>query len=266
MARWLRGVLILAAAGMIPACGSKGDTFTLNVLPVPTSGTILYIGPGTPPVLINVSPSAPNVILSAIGLKNLQPLETLKGLDYRPASGELFAFGSSKMLYRIDPQTGECTAIGPFIADAIGASFGLDVDPVDGRIRLLGDTNENLSLDPNGGPPGIDPALAYGTAQDPNIVACAYIHGGAILYAIDSTLDILVTVAPGTGMLTSVGPLGLDVSGAAGFDITAANIAYAALEVGGVTSLYMVNLGTGQAILQGTLGTGGPVQGFTLVP
>jgi len=270
MRPWLRGALVLAAVGMIPACGSKGDTFTLNVLPVPTTGTILYVGPNN--VLINVSPAAPDVILSAIGLKNIGG-DTIVGIDYRASDHQLFGFGRpSKTLYSIDPQTGECSPIGPFIATAIGTSFGLDVDPATGRIRLLGDTNENLTLDPNGGPESVDTSLAFAGAdsnvgKDPNIVACAYVNGGGTLYAIDSTLDILVTVSPvATGTLNTVGALGIDVSSAAGFDINAINQGYAALEVGGVTSLYLIDLGTGAPSLQGVLGTGGPIRGFTLVP
>jgi len=257
--------MVLAAVGLIPACG-RGTTFTLFVLPVPRTGTILYVGAGN--VLINVSPATPNVIISAIGLKIS---DNILGIDYRASNGQLFGFGSSKTLYRIDPQTGECTATGPFIAAAIGTAFGLDVDPATGRLRLLGDTNENLTLDPNGGPESGDTNLACALAdanagQNPNIVACAYINSGATLYAIDSTLDVLVTVSPAAGTLNTVGALGINVSSAAGFDITAANIAYAALEVGGVTSLYTINLGTGLPSLQGVLGTGRPIQGFTLVP
>ncbi|HXU11398.1 MAG TPA: DUF4394 domain-containing protein, partial [Candidatus Binatia bacterium] len=142
MKPWLRGALVLAAAGMIPACGSSGDTFILNVLPVPTTGTILYVGPGN--VLINVEPVPPNVILSAIGLKDLVNGEIIRGIDYRAATGELFGFGSSNRLYRIDPQTGNCTVIGPLSVAAVGTNFGMDVDPIGNRIRLLADTNENF--------------------------------------------------------------------------------------------------------------------------
>src|SRR6185436_18831770 len=124
------------------------------------------------------------------------------------------------------------------------------VDPVGGRIRILGDTNENFTLDPNGGAESVDPPLAFAAAdpnvgQNPNIVACAYNSAG-VLFAIDSTLDILVSVAPATGFLTTVvGGLGVNVSSAAGFDINAINQAYAALEVAGVTGLYTVNVGAG---------------------
>lgn len=267
MTRWLRGILVLAAAGMIPACGSSGDTFILNVLPVPTSGTILYVATGN--VLINVSPAQPNVILSAIGLKDLQVGEVLRGIDYR-AGGELLGFGSSNRLYRIDPQTGNCAVVEPLSVAAVGTAFGVDVDPVGGRIRMLADTNENFTLDPNGGAESIDAALAFAAldpnvGQNPNIVACAFNSAG-VLFAIDSTLDLLVSVSPAAGTLTTIGNLGVNVSSAAGFDITAANLAYAALEVAGVTGFYTVNVGTGAVSFQQVLGTGGPVFGFTLVP
>src|SRR5262245_23766842 len=109
----LRVALVLAAAVTIPACGS-GDTFVLHVLPVPTSGTILYVGPGN--VLINVSPAKANEIVSAIGLKNLQPSEDLLALDYDSVTGTLYGLGNSKRLYQIDPQTGDCSQVGPVVA------------------------------------------------------------------------------------------------------------------------------------------------------
>jgi hypothetical protein len=267
MARWLRGILILTAAGMIPACGSSGDTFVLTVLPVPTTGTILYVGPQN--VLINVARVDPTVILSAIGLKDLVPGEVIRGIDYR-ADGELFGFGSSNRLYRIDPQTGNCTPIGPLSLAAVGTNFGVDVEPGSNRIRILGDTTENFTLDPNGGAEATNTSLDFAAAdpnfgQTPNVVACAYRSSGA-LFAIDSTLDILVSVSPTLGTLTTIGSLSINVSAAAGFDITAANDAYAALEVAGVTGLYTVTVGTGAVAPVGTLGTGGPIFGFTLVP
>jgi len=260
--RWL---LALAAAVLIPACGSKGDTFVLNVLPVPTTGTILYVGPGN--VLINVTPAQPNVILSAIGLKSLQPGENILAVDYQASTKDLFAIGSSSRLYRIDPQTGECSDVSSFPFKA-GTDFGMDVDPVANRIRVLTNADENFTLDPLGGPESVDGAL---NPANPNLVACAYTNnfagaGSTVLYAIDSVSDTLVTVSPAAGTVAAVGALGVDTSAAAGFDITAANLAYAALEVGGVTGLYTVNLATGAATLVGTLGTGGPIRGFTLVP
>src|SRR5688572_24043091 len=125
MTTWMRGVLTLAAAALIPACGSDGDSFVLNVLPVPTTGTILYVGPNN--VLINVSPASADVIISAIGLKNLSG--NIVALDYHPTTGALYGLGSAEQLYQIDPQTGECSAVGPLIVAMTGTDFGMDVDP-----------------------------------------------------------------------------------------------------------------------------------------
>lgn len=258
---WWRGILALAAAVLVPACGSSGDTFVLNVLPVPTTGTILYVGPGN--VLINVGPASPNVILSAIGLKSLQGGENILAIDYQASTKELFAIGSASRLYRIDPQTGECSLVSGFAFTA-GTDFGMDVDPVADRIRVLSNADENFTLDPLGGPPTVEGTL---NPANPNIVACAYANNvPTTLFAIDSVSDMLVTVSPASGTVAAVGALGVDTSNSAGFDITAANLGYAALEVAGVTGLYMINLATGAATLQGTLGTGGPIRGFTLVP
>ncbi len=127
-----------------------------------------------------------------------------------------------------------------------------------------------------------DTVLAYaagdpGFGMNPSVVHVAYTNNqaGAVsttLYGIDSTRDVLVTVgglngtpSPNGGQLFSVGPLGADVSTLGGFDIQpATNSAYAALNVGGISRLFAINLSTGFASLVGTIGTGSNVDGLTV--
>src|SRR5215831_11390313 len=224
----MRWILALVAAAILPAGGS-GTTFVLHVLPVPTSGTILYAGPSN--VLINVSPAQPNVILSAIGFKGLQPAENIVALAYHPTTSDLFALGSSHRLYRVDPQSGDCTQVGGVITLMTGTAFGMDVNPSANQIRVVGEANENFRLDLFGAPGIADTNLAYAAADinfgtDPVVVACAY-NPTQTLYGIDSNLDILVIQNPAnSGMLTTVGPLGVNTSMATGLDITAAGLAY----------------------------------------
>jgi hypothetical protein len=96
------------------------------------------------------------------------------------------------------------------------------------------------------------------------------------LYGIDSNLNTLVRIgdvdgtpnSPNTGLLTTVGPLGVDTNNFVGFDITANNIAFAALQLtnSSASHLYAINLATGQATDQGQIIGGVRVVDITTEP
>jgi len=273
----LRLLLAFVVAILVPACGGSGDTFIIPAASGPGSGSILFVSSNN--VLINVSATQPAVIISAVGLTNLPgATENIVGIDYRPATGELYGISSFNQLYRIFPLTGACVPVGPIGGLGLsGASFGIDFNPVVDRLRVVSEANQNMRINSTNAAVTVDTALTYAVADpnfgaDPNVVAAAYTNNfaGALsttLYGIDSTLDILVLQnPPNNGTLTTVGALGVDVSDFAGFDINASGTAYAALEVAGVTGLYTINLTSGAATLVGTLGTGGQTRGMTAVP
>jgi hypothetical protein len=78
------------------------------------------------------------------------------------------------------------------------------------------------------------------------------------LYGIDSTSDSLyIQNPPNNGTQILVGALGVNATSIVGFDISwPGNVGYAALNVGGVSSLYSINLSTGAASLVGAIGSG----------
>jgi hypothetical protein len=83
------------------------------------------------------------------------------------------------------------------------------------------------------------------------------------LYGIDSNTDALVRVgdvngtpnSPNTGLLTTIGPLGVNTNNFVGLDITRNNVAFAALQPtnSSVSDLYAINLATGAATDQGQI-------------
>lgn len=79
-----------------------------------------------------------------------------------------------------------------------------------------------------------------------------------VLYGIDATRDVLVTQnPPNNGTLNTVGSLGVNASGIAGFDIAGCdNEGFVALTPAGetVAKLYKVNLATGAVRLVGSIG------------
>jgi hypothetical protein len=137
------------------------------------------------------------------------------------------------------------------------------------RIRVVGDADQNMRLNPSDGTlTALDVALTYSGGDpnlgaNPSVVASAYSNNfvaavTTTLYGIDSSLDILVIQnPPNAGILNTVGPLGVDTSDLAGLDLSAReNAAFAVLTVGGTSRLYRIDLLTGTAGLVGPIGDG----------
>jgi len=220
--------------------------------------------------LIRFDTATPTTVITIGTISGLQSGENILGIDFRPATGQLYALGSMSRLYVINTATGAATGVGSgaaFTPTLSGTDFGFDFNPTVDRIRVVSDTDQNLRLNPEtGGVAATDTPLAYAAgdpnaAANPNATGSAYTNNfnGATtttLYNIDSNLDILVTQnPPNNGTLNTVGALGVNTSGVNGFDFTnSTNTAFAALTVGGVSQLYTINLTTGAATLVGSIG------------
>lgn len=213
-------------------------------------------------VLVRFNTSTPGTLTTIGPVTNLQSGENILGIDFRPATGELYALGSTSRLYTINKATGAATQVGTAGAFTLsGTDFGFDFNPVVDRIRIVSNTGQNLRVNPNDGTlSATDTPLNPGT---PLVVAAAYTNNFAgttstTLYDIDSGSDSLfIQNPPNNGTLNLVGPLGINVTNEAGFDITAgSNNALAALQLNGATSsgLYRINLTTGAATLIGPIG------------
>jgi hypothetical protein len=223
------------------------------------------------------------------------------GIDYRVARGVLYALASSGRLYTLDTATGVLKAVGeaPSAVPLAGSLFGFDFNPVADRIRVVSDSGQNLRLHPDTGAAvdgnptlaGVqgDAPLAY-AAGDPNagqpaaLVAAAYTYNKkddkrTTNFAIDRRLGILVmqgsaegvapVVSPNTGLLSTVGPLGLGELTDAAFDIAdLSGAAFAAVRTVGQprTRLHLVDLATGRAQFIGTVGDGAPLLGMAVEP
>jgi hypothetical protein len=143
---------------------------------------------------------------------------------------------------------------------------------------------QNLRLNPNDGTlAATDTALSYAAGDSnagatPRIVGSAYTNNFAgasttTLYGIDSNLDIVaIQNPPNNGTLNTVGPLGVNASDLAGFDISGlTGTAFASIvaPAGALASLFTINLATGAASLVGTVGASGAlvdIAAVTAVP
>ena len=201
--------------------------------------------------LYRFNPMAPSE--NSVNLIGMNDSENVVGLDFRPMNGALYAITNQNRLLTVNTANGQVTPIGSGLATALsGISFGFDFNPTVDRIRVVSNTGQNLRLHPELGTVVFtDGSLNPGA---PNVNAAAYTNNFAsatstTLYVIDSETDMLYKqVPPNDGVLVPVGSLGINVTSDNGFDIGgSSNGAFALLKVGSTTSLYQINLTTGQA-------------------
>lgn len=214
-------------------------------------------------------------------------MQQISAIDFRPATGDLIAYSNASNAYfTIDKTSGALTAFDNALADDPTNTSALDIDwnPTIDRMRLVTETDLNIVFNPNDGGTTLVNNVFYGAGDvseglDPSIVANAYTNsftanlgGSTLQYAIDSSTDTLVTLANNAGTLATVGALGFDVNTMAGLDIFSGpidgiggpNMAYALLNVAGISGLYNINLQDGQASFIGNIGNGDVLTGFAI--
>ncbi|MGD1319568.1 DUF4394 domain-containing protein [Chryseobacterium sp. 2R14A] len=198
------------------------------------------------------NPENPQPVTKAI--TGLQTGENILGIDFRPLNGQLYALGSLNRIYTINLGTGAATQVGTgtLTTALVGTEFGFDFNPTVDKIRVVSNLGQNLRLDPvTGAVTAVDGAINPGT---PTLGSAAYTNnfaGATItsLFVIDHSTDkMYLQNPPNNGTLVEVGALGINITGANGFDIgSTSQKAYLLATVGGATKLYTVNTTNGAA-------------------
>ena len=193
---------------------------------------------------------------STTPIVGLAASETIVSIDYRPATGQLYALGSSSRLYFINEKSGVATALGAasFSPVLAGGNASLDFNPTVDRIRLVTDSGQNLRLHPELGTVVVTDGIINGGANA-KIGAVAYTNSMAgatatMLYDIDFEQDKLyMQTPPNDGTLQLVGDLGVNFQGVGDMDILADNsTALAVTNNANVSTLYKIDLTTGKAV------------------
>ena len=216
--------------------------------------------------LISFNARNPDRIRNIQAISGLASGVTLRGIDFRPAIGDLYGVGSDSVVYRVNPRTGIAVAEGPAFTPALsGNSFGVDFNPTVDKIRVVSDAGQNLRLN-------VDEGTALSQDQNinpgmPQVVGSAYTNSSftatkpaaTTLYAVDAASDrLFVQNPPNNGTLTMGQRLGIDVGPNAGFDIAGAdNVGFltnAASRRG--TTIYTVDLQTRKTRSLGRVGGG----------
>jgi Domain of unknown function (DUF4394) len=198
---------------------------------------------------------------------------SLRGIDFRPATGDLYALGSDKVVYRVNPATAIAVAEGPSFEQPSpvlnGTARGFDFNPTVDKIRVTSDADDNIRLDPD--PGSLLSADAKLTLAEVTIVGSAYTASSfsatkptaTELYALDvapSPDRLWIQRPANAGTLIMPVSLGaLDLGPEAGFDIAGSpDVGYVAGTRAGRSGaeLWRVELATGKARNLGRIGNG----------
>ena len=233
--------------------------------------------------LISFRPGTADTLLSDQTISDLVgPGETIVAIDVRPATGDLYGVSDQSRLYRIDKDDADAHEVGagPFAPPLSGTVFGADFDPANDLLRIVGDDDQNLAIDPDTGTvAAADVDLFYAPGDpsdgfDPKVTALGFTSNfsgstTSTAFGIDPDQDTLVQLGSvggspdgaDTGSLTTIGALNVFATDATGLDVSTNGSAWAVITapLSSSTQLYSINLTTGAANLIGTVGGGLPV-------
>lgn len=254
---------VLALCALAAACGSDD--------PTPPSGTVYLLTDANR--LITVKSTAPTLLGSSLQIRGLNANETLVGVDFRPADGQLYGVTDANDLIKISIASGEIVDRQNLNVGVQGSDFGVDFNPVVDRLRVVSDSGQNLRVDPSNAVVAQDDDIAPPSSR---LTAAAYTNSftnacDTSLYVIDAQSgQLLLQTPPNAGELVKVGALGISVNAASGFDIDGENNRALAVltKRSGVPFLAQVNLTTGALTDLGALDlpAGEFVRGLAVVP
>lgn len=202
-------------------------------------------------------------------ITNLSGDSRIVGVDFRPATGELYGLGNAGGIYTLDVKTGEATFEAQLNVALDGTTFDVDFNPTVDRLRIISDLGQNLRANVETGMTTEDFDLVY-PAPTPTpgtgVTGAAYTNNdldsttATTLFDIDATMDqVVIQSPPNNGSLAATGKLGIDAVGDVGFDIYSVVRAGKTQEVRAFAAIttdrarfYRVNLLTGRVSYRGT--------------
>lgn len=269
-ARNLYTINLGAAANPATLVGAVGASEDLRGVAVRTPAAPVVYGLTSDGRIVSFKTASPNTLDTNVAVTGLSGSERLLGFDIRPKDGLLYGLSSTGRIVTIDPVTGAITAKATLAADTadssspfsnlIGTGFAADFNPVADRLRVIGDSGQNLRINVDNGATTTD-----GPVSSNGVTAAAYTNSYAgatatVLYDINTSGGNLVTQnPPNDGILVNVGSLGANAVGDVAMDIAggANGLALAALRgsTNGASLLYRVDLATGAAVPVNGTGT-----------
>lgn len=221
-----------------------------------SSQAITIFGLGAGGQLYSFDTANPSVVTAVGGAST-----GLVAIDVRRSNGELYGLTADGSTSVVNRSTGALSSTFSPLTPFAGSVSGFDFNPAVDRMRIVVDGTTNYRMVPNGitgftagtvttdGFFDLDPGVTLLNVAYTN----AFSGTGTTLYSIGSNGTLYSHPAEGApqfNLLDPEGNLGITLSGQVGFDIGPDGVGYL---VDG-SSLYTVNLGTGQATFSGTLG------------
>jgi Domain of unknown function (DUF4394) len=233
--------------------------------------------------LMSVNPRTPNTVAATATLA-APAGEEVVGIDVRPIDGLLYALtragDNTGRVYTVNESSGAMSLVATLNTALSGTVFSVDFNPMANALRVISETGQSLAVNLTTAPgtATTNGAINSATIPAPSVIAAAYLNSGVgstppaatTLFSMEASTDVLTTQVPATGALTTVGPLGRDIAGMAGFDIGGSRngLALAAFAGGSAAphTLFEVNVTTGATALPRGLtadtarigGAGGP--------
>jgi Domain of unknown function (DUF4394) len=212
--------------------------------------------------------------LQSKAITGFPAMVTIKGIDFRPASGDLYALGSDRVVYRLNPRTAVAVPEGKTFDQSpsiLSGSFnGFDFNPTVDKIRVTSDADDNLRLNPDDGTLlSVDTKL---TPAEVQVVGSAYTNSSFTAFATRPTVTELYAYDIGAspdrlwiqrpanaGTLIMPLSTGLELGSNVGFDIAGVNnMGWLAGTPKGrsASRLYRLDVNTGRTKSLGRIGDG----------
>ena len=203
----------------------------------------------------------------------------LVGIDYRPATGDLYGLGDQAGIYVVDPVTASASLVARANVPLQGTSFGVDFNPAADRLRVISDTGQNLRINVADGSTTADTALTNAGVAALGVTGAMYTNNdvdpdtGTTLFDVDSVLDqVSIQSPPNNGTLVATGKLLVDTTPDVAADIyskmhegtAVSNSAFAALTSSSTSSFYTVDLLTGRATRTGDFSSNNRIVGIAV--
>jgi len=256
--------LISATAAVVIGLGSSSSAATVPSLPaigIASGGTLMLS-------FQTDKPEENNWVRRVTGLVGDTKLI---GIDFRVQDGKLYGVGDYGGIYTIGIPSTIATKVSQLGVALYGTAFGVDFNPAADRLRVISDNGQNLAHDVVGGVTTEQTTLTTPPATGPTkgVTAAAYTNNdldattNTTLFDIATLTDqVVIQSPPGNGFLVATGKLGVDAGLDAGFDIysdlasgkTVSSTGFAVLKVGGLPTLYSVDLLTGATTIAGLTG------------
>ena len=152
--------------------------------------------------LVCFRPERPRLARDIAAVSGLQTDTKLVGIDYRPATGDLYGLGDQAGIYVVDPATAAASLVARANVALQGTSFGVDFNPAADRLRVVSDTGQNLRINVADGVTATDTSLTNPPNPATGVTGAMYTNNdadpdtGTTLFDVDSALDQVSIQSP----------------------------------------------------------------------